>query len=175
MATAYPIAPGVSFKFIEGDEGYCVGDDGSVWSRVVYRRGDDVRLGEWRRLKATPQYRGHQAIWLGRGRQRFVHRLVLEAFVGPCPDGMECRHLDDDPGNNRLGNLCWGTPAENTDDRFRNGRVKTKLSDDQVRFIRSYVDLSRRDGMSVALANMWGVTPALIYQIASGKMRRSVV
>jgi len=50
-----------------------------------------------------------------------VHRLVLEAFVGPCPDGMECRHLDSDPLNNHVGNLRWGTPKENADDRTSNG------------------------------------------------------
>lgn len=48
-----------------------------------------------------------------------VHRLVLEAFVGPRPDGMECRHLDGDPANNRLANLAWGSPVENASDRKR--------------------------------------------------------
>lgn len=42
-----------------------------------------------------------------------VHRLVLAAFVGPCPEGMEALHLDNDPSNNRLDNLKWGTPSEN--------------------------------------------------------------
>ena len=30
----------------------------------------------------------------------YVHKLVLLAFVGPRPKGMQCRHLDGDPGNN---------------------------------------------------------------------------
>ena len=54
-------------------------------------------------------------------RQRFVHRVVLEAFVGPRPEGMECRHLDGNPLNNRLENLCWGTPSENAWDRVHHG------------------------------------------------------
>jgi hypothetical protein len=50
-----------------------------------------------------------------------VHRLVLEAFVGPCPEGMEGLHWDDDKDNNRLSNLRWGTRTENLLDCIRNG------------------------------------------------------
>ncbi len=50
-----------------------------------------------------------------------VHRLVLEAFVGPRPDGMECRHLDGNRTNANLDNLAWGTPSENQMDRAEHG------------------------------------------------------
>jgi hypothetical protein len=50
-----------------------------------------------------------------------VHRLVLEAFVSPCPPGMECRHLDGNPSNPRLDNLKWGTRAENVADTAKHG------------------------------------------------------
>ena len=50
-----------------------------------------------------------------------VHRLVLEAFVGPCPEGMEGCHRDDNPTNNHIENLRWDTHSENTLDRVRNG------------------------------------------------------
>ena len=57
------------------------------------------------------------------GKQRLinVHRLVLLAFVGPCPPGMECRHLDGCRTNNVLTNICWGTKEENHEDRRRHG------------------------------------------------------
>jgi hypothetical protein len=42
-----------------------------------------------------------------------VHRLVCEAFHGPCPAGMETLHRDEDALNNRPENLCWGTRKEN--------------------------------------------------------------
>lgn len=50
-----------------------------------------------------------------------VHRLVLEAFVGPRPDGLLARHLDGDPTNNALTNLRWGTYSENGLDSVRHG------------------------------------------------------
>lgn len=76
----------------------------------------------------------------GKARYILVHRLVLEAFVGPCPKGQQCLHLDSNPRNNRLDNLKWGTPVENhsTINRSgeRNGRAK--LTADDVIFIREY-------------------------------------
>jgi hypothetical protein len=44
----------------------------------------------------------------------YVHRLVCEAWWGPCPD--ECvlvRHLDGNSANNVPENLVWGTASEN--------------------------------------------------------------
>ena len=51
-----------------------------------------------------------------------VHRLVLETFVGPCPAGLEGCHRNDDPADNRLENLYWGTRSDNLLDAVRNGR-----------------------------------------------------
>ena len=51
--------------------------------------------------------------------------LVLEAFVGPRPDGHECCHYDDDPMNNHLSNLRWDTRSANSFDAIRNGRHST--------------------------------------------------
>jgi hypothetical protein len=50
-----------------------------------------------------------------------VHRLVMQAFVGPPPEGLEVRHLDGDRTNNRLSNLRYGTASENMQDRIRHG------------------------------------------------------
>lgn len=53
---------------------------------------------------------------------RTVHALILETFVGPCPPGREALHRDDDPSNNNLSNLSWGTRSENSYDAIRNDR-----------------------------------------------------
>jgi hypothetical protein len=58
----------------------------------------------------------------GNARHRLIHQLVLEAFVGPRPPGLECRHLNDDSTDNRLSNLVWGTRSENLHDMVRNGK-----------------------------------------------------
>jgi hypothetical protein len=43
----------------------------------------------------------------GRTHTRPVHRLVALAFLGPCPRGLVCRHLDGDTRNNRPENLTY--------------------------------------------------------------------
>jgi hypothetical protein len=56
-------------------------------------------------------------------RNRLVHQLVLNAFIGPRPAGTGGAHDDGDPTNNRLGNLAWKTQAQNMADRERHGRT----------------------------------------------------
>lgn len=70
---------------------------------------------------------------IAKTRNVMVHRLVLEAFVGSCPEGMQCCHWDDVPTNNRLSNLRWDTPAENEKDKARN--AARRLPIDELRAI----------------------------------------
>ena len=58
---------------------------------------------------------------IGTWSNRPIHQLVLETFIGPCPKGMVCRHLDGNPQNNSLDNLRWGTLSENNLDTVRHG------------------------------------------------------
>lgn len=53
----------------------------------------------------------------GKTKKHSIHRLVLCAFVGQCPEGHEGCHDDGNPANNALINLRWGTPAANWNDR----------------------------------------------------------
>lgn len=109
---------------IVGREGcYEVSDQGHIRSldRVV-----KSSRAQWpvrgRILNPSPLRSGHLVVDLGRAwRSRRVHRLVLEAFAGPCPSGMEALHGDGDPSNNRIQNLRWGTRSENIQDAIRHG------------------------------------------------------
>lgn len=57
----------------------------------------------------------------GHPKQVTIHTVVLETFVGPRPEGMQGCHRDDDPTNNYLANLYWGTPKDNAQDKKANG------------------------------------------------------
>jgi hypothetical protein len=50
-----------------------------------------------------------------------VNRLVLMAFVGDPPDGMESLHRDGNSLNNRLKNLRYGTSSQNRLDALKHG------------------------------------------------------
>lgn len=56
----------------------------------------------------------------GRETRRGVHILVLEAFVGPRPEGHWGLHRNDVPDDNRVENLYWGTPGQNGADSVAN-------------------------------------------------------
>lgn len=56
-----------------------------------------------------------------RSRESLVHRQVILTFSGNPPPGMECRHLNGDPTDNRAENLAWGSRSENTVDQVRHG------------------------------------------------------
>lgn len=132
MATGQPT---VEYRGIKDFPGYRVGSDGSVWSRwqVVPRhprRGFMTVLTEaWHQLTPAPARNGYMRVTLsreGRGQSSpTVHRLVLVAFVGPPPDGMEACHNDGDRSNNALSNLRWDTRKANLNDRAGHGTLCT--------------------------------------------------
>jgi hypothetical protein len=69
----------------------------------------------------------------GTRQTREVHALMMAAFEGPCPPGRQVRHWNDVPTDNRWapggeancgpgrpGNLVYGTPKQQWDDKLRN-------------------------------------------------------
>jgi hypothetical protein len=77
-------------------------------------------------LRTPPAIGGYEVVHVGVMGQQLVHRVVLETFVGPCPDGMECCHNDDVKTNNRLDNLRWDTHDANVADKVKNGRCNNR-------------------------------------------------
>ena len=93
--------------------GYAVSDAGRIWSG-----------GSRRWLRLLPDRDGHLQVVLYKDRRpcrRYVHRLVLEAFVGPCPAGYQGCHNNGNPADNRVENLRWGTASSNVADAVRHG------------------------------------------------------
>lgn len=68
---------------------------------------------------------------------RYIHRLVLEAFLGECPLDMESFHYDNDKGNNYLTNLDWKTPSINKQHIVASGNHhEQRFSDNEVTELR---------------------------------------
>lgn len=96
-----------------------------VWKPVVGYEGlyDVSNLGRMRRslndsggragkilspkLSTKGYFRAELYSGSGRFKRPYIHRLVLEAFVEPCPPGHQADHKDFDRVNNCLENLQW--------------------------------------------------------------------
>jgi hypothetical protein len=168
----------VEYRGIQGFPGYRVGNDGSVWSSIG--KGHTRPGNEWKPLKQLSDKDGYcqVTLWIkGKGFTKKVHRLVLEAFVGPCPAGHECRHLDDDRKHNDLKNICWGTRGENRDDAVNHGRCAfgprngmSKLSSSEIVTIRKM----RKSGVPRwIVASGFEVHPEHISAIMNGHRHNS--
>ncbi len=154
---------------IPGYPGYEITPNGQVWSAPRYLPDGRYWAGRW--LKPS-LCQGYPFVVMGKGNTRQVHRLVLEAYVGPCPPGQQCRHLNGIRTDNRLSNLCWGTRAENVSDRTKHGKTyqgeqhsNAKLTEQQVKQI-IYI---YRTGLfnNVEIAQQYNVQPEAIGKIVN--------
>lgn len=119
--------PNETWKPVVGWERYYeVSDHGRVRSLDRKSLGPygSTRTIKGRILKPTPAHSGHLYISLCREGTKikcFVHTLVLEAFVGPQPEGLECCHNDGDPARNTVDNLRWDDRSANVVDMVEAG------------------------------------------------------
>ena len=102
-----------------------------------------------------------------------VYRLVLEAFIGPCPEGKQAAHLDGNVKNSQLPNLAWVTPSENCGHKKIHGTLllgtqlhNAKLNPELVRHIRR----SHSAGASMnSLAKELHVSDSIISDVIRGR------
>lgn len=105
------------------DPDYLARKDGTILSRKIKGPGQRIP-GGFKILKGESNNKGYIRLCLmskGKTINVYAHTIVLESFVGPCPPGMQCRHLDGNGSNNHIKNIRWGTPLENIADRGRHG------------------------------------------------------
>lgn len=171
------------YRPVGGDRGYKVGLDGTVWTCLMkIGRGKGkgtnwVPGKQWVKLKPAPARGGYVRVKI-RGRKRPVHQLVLETFVGKCPDGMQARHLNGMRTDNRRSNLAWGTKKENENDKISHGtwpegekNGHARLTESDVVNIRRISAIGRRGCINRGLSHS---KVAAIYGISKNYVSRIV-
>jgi len=163
----------VRYKIVRAMDEYMVGTDGSIWSS---------KTGVWKRLIGLTTRYGYQTVCLrinGIAKILKVHRLVLEAFVGPCPKGMECCHENGNRGDNRLSNLRWDTPKNNCADRIKHGTQAkgerqglSKVTEGDVMEIRTLYASGQGDLKE--LGNRFGLTKSSVWSMVKRKTWKHV-
>lgn len=103
-----------------------------------------------------------------------VSGLVLTAFKGNCPHGMEACHNDGNGFNNNVANLRWDTHKNNQADKYKHGTMAngekqglSKLTEMQVRSIRYQYD--NENVSARKLATKYGVDQCTIFRILGRK------
>ena len=139
---------------------------------------------EPRILKPSPQRSGHLQLWLRRNGTTVpvrVHRLVLEVFVGPAPEGHCCNHADDNPANNCLTNLKWDTQSANIKQARDRGRatvnppLKSGLDHHGSKLTREQVLAIRADPRSCAkIAAAYGIATMTAHRCKTKQSYKNV-
>jgi hypothetical protein len=159
------------------EELYEASSKGNIRS-LVFPIPGGIRIRETPRLlKPKTKFNGYLEVGLNRNKTKtmhYVHRIVLEAFSGACPDGMECGHINGDKTNNSIANLCWLLPIANMRMAVDQGFMKkgenncnAKLTEAMVLKIKTeYVP---RKVTCKSLAEKYGVCPSAIQSIVRGR------
>ena len=111
------------------------------------------------------------------GHTQLLNRLVAKAFIPNPYNKSTVNHIDGNKTNNRVDNLEWSTRSEQMIHAYKHGLKKpmrgsnnanSKLTDEQVKAIRSeYVRNSRTHG-TVALGRKYGVSNPVIGHVVRG-------
>ena len=107
-----------SWKLIPNTDGrYSVSNYGAIrsnWSDIPQRNlTHRKRIEKTSLLSPWLHTTGYMRVALGRGKQKYVHRLVACAFL-PNPESLpQVDHIDGDRTNNNASNLRWVTGQQN--------------------------------------------------------------
>ena len=113
-------------------------------------------------MKLTITRKGYASVRLwhdGKGHTQLVHRLILEAFVGP--SDKQVNHIDGNKLNNNLNNLEYVTNQQNRDHAHKNDLISCKIKPSQHgEVVELYKTTTAKD-----TAEMYGVSYASITYI----------
>lgn len=162
-----------TWKDIKGYEGiYQVSDLGRVKSldRIIERKngnGSFFKKGQIQKLQDNGNgYKYKQLKHNGKSNNFYIHKLVMETFVGQRPNEMVICHKDGDKSNNRLDNLRYDTATENNIDQFRHNNKKGKLEIKDVLKVR---EMYKQGFSTKEISDYFNVGKWVVLRIKNGK------
>ena len=127
------------------------------------------------RVSAQSDNNGYKQVSLwknNKGKMYKVHRLVARAFIGVCPTGYDCCHINGIKDDNRVENLKYGTRSENEMDKVGHGKDQrgikhwnSKLTPKHITVIKQLYDLRISQQK---IAELFGLTQQGVYDVLKG-------
>jgi hypothetical protein len=107
------------FNKIEGFSNYLIEDTGKVFS---LSKKDYINSYENNCGYKFVSIKSDEGKWVS----SYIHRLVAKSFLENPNNYPNVLHLDDNPKNNNINNLKWGTQSENISLCSLHGRISRK-------------------------------------------------
>ena len=143
--------------------GYFADEHGNIWRNGTRRKFQDNGHGY---LKLKVSVNNKQ--W-----DQYAHRMICEAYHGPCPEGLECRHLDGNRQNNAPSNLEWTDKLTNESDKKRHGTLTVGSFNGQATLTADIVVemrvLASRGTPICAIAEMYGINRGTVGDAVCGR------
>jgi hypothetical protein len=149
------------------------------WRQVddlPYEVSSEGRVRRGRRvLRPRVHSNGYLRVCLsvnGKHSDKYIHRLVANAFLGAADAGMHADHINGDRADNRLSNLRWLTPSANRSLRClalgsQNG--SSKYSEQLIRSIKSRFGKGVTDRL---IADEFGVNRRFVNAVRNKRIWR---
>lgn len=166
-------------KNIDGFNNYLIDKDGNIYS-IILNANQFTKKYDYKNPKKLKPWIGtdnYYHVYLRKNNKSFVklvHRLVLETFIGPCPERMQACHNDGNTLNNKLSNLRWDIVSNNMLDKIKHETINrgnknhfSKLNEFQVRVIKKLLSF---DTLTIKkISDIFNVVPTTINEIKSGR------
>lgn len=120
----FPNLPNREWKEIPSLKGYYASNYGEIYSAPKLRKfGKQRRITPPLVLSLRKHRNGYMTVNIG-GENKYVHRLVAEAFLENPNEFPEVNHKDEDKANNKVENLEWCDRKYNAN--YGTGRIRLK-------------------------------------------------